>query len=716
VGATVISGSTINDAQTITFTAPSLPSGRSTVTVANRGGSAQTSWVVESVPLTQLLPGYITTVVGGSTYAGEGVIATAAAFEPYGIAVDAIGNVFIADQANRKIRRVDRRTGILTSVAGNGQAGDSGDKGPAVAASFSYPIGVAFDPSGNLLIADFSIRRVDAVTGIITRVVGGSYGFCGDGGNALDACFDYITGFTVDAEGNFFITDRFNNRVRRVDAKTNVITTVAGNGQAGFSGDNGNAIAASLREPFGVAVDDSRKLLYIADAANDRIRKVDLVTNIMTTVAGGGTVPSGVGDNLPATSATLSFPNGLALDAAGNLLISDRGHRRVRKLDVASGIITTVAGSDAGGSAGDGGLATAASLNDTFGVAVDAAGNILITDFSAFVVRKVDPATRIITTFAGNRQGNVLDDNGPATAATLRGPAGVTVDAAGNLFIPDRQRIRRVDASTGNINTIAGGGHPETGIGDDGPATNADLSNPNGRVGLDESGNLYIADRYNYRVRKIDIRTNIITTLAGNGRPESSGDGGRAADAGVLPEDVAVDRRGNLYFAENDTHSIRKVNLVTGLITTVARGLGSYLRIAVDSAGNLFIADTDNGQIRRVDGTTQAMTTVAGGGSSYVENGFATSVSLYPIAVDVDAVGNLFIVDCCYPSRIRRVAASTGRITTVAGADSLDLGDNGPATAASFSFPHGVTVDSRGNLFIADSANDRIRAVRGPIP
>lgn len=715
VGGTVISGAKISDAQTIAFTAPPLPSGRSTLTVSNRGGLAQTSWVVDAIPLSQLQAGYITTVIGGSTYAGEGALATAASIEPYGIAVDANGNIFIADQANRKVRRVDRRTGTLTTVAGTGQAGRSGDGGLAVAATFSYPIGLVFDSAGNLLIADFSIRKVDAATGIITRVVGGSYGFCGDGGNALDACFDYIVGFTIDAEGNLFLADRFNQRVRRVDARTNIVTTIAGDGQERFSGDNGNALAASLNNPSAVAVDGSRKVLYIADAGNDRVRRMDLVTGIMTTAAGGGAVTSGFGDNGPATSATLSYPNGLTLDSAGNLLISDRGHRRIRKLDVATGIITTVAGSDAG-SAGDGGLATAASLNDTFGVAVDAAGNVLLTDFSAYVVRQVHSTTGIITAIAGNRQGMVLDDNGPATAATLRGPRDVTVDAAGNLFVLDRNRLRRVDAGTGIITTIAGGGQSPTGIGDGGPAANALLGGPRGGVGLDEAGNLYIADTYNYRVRKVDVRTGVITTVAGNGRPESSGDGGLAIDAGVFPDDIAVDRRGNLYFPEEGTRSIRKVDLSTGLITTVARGLGPALRIAVDSAGNVFVADTDNRLIRRVDAATQAMSIVAGGGSLYSEDGFAMAVSLLPISVDVDAAGNLFIVDYGYPYGIRRLLSATGRISTVSANDTLELGDGGPARAAGLLYPAGVTIDSHGNVFIADAGNDRIRAIRAPVP
>jgi sugar lactone lactonase YvrE len=714
-----ISNPTIVDTQTITFIAPALPSGRGTLTVQNRGGLAQKALLVDAVPLNLLPVGFITTVAGGSTFAGEGAPARTVPIDPLGIAVDANGNMFIADGANRRVRRVDGRTGIITTVAGNGQGGRSGDNGSAIAARLGTPNAVAFDPAGNLLISASGIRRVDAITGIITTVVGGEYGYCGDGGNALDACLTYVTGITVDGEGNLFIADAFDHRIRRVDGRTNIITTIAGNGRMGLSGDTGDAKAASLNTPLAVAVDDLRKLLYIADAHNDVIRKVDLATNIITTVVGG-----------------LDYPSGLAVDAAGNLLISDGGHRQVRKFDIATGIIATVAGSGSAGSDGDGGPATAASLADPRGLAVDAAGNILIADAGAFVVRRVDATSQIITTLAGNRQRVVLDDDVPATAATLGEPAGVTVDAGGNLLIndPANRRIRRVDATTGIIKTIAGGGRPETGIGDGAPATNALLSGAGGRVGLDVEGNIYIADRYHYRVRKIDIRTGIITTVAGNGQFESSGDGGPATAAGVLPDDVALDRQGNLYIAETETRRVRKVILSSGVITTVAGGglstpglgdngpatravLGSEFRIAAHPFGNLFIADTDNGRVRKVDFITQYIDTVAGGGSLYGENLPATSVGLLPVAVDVDAAGNLFIADFGYPLSIRKVSAATGLIRIVAGADRFpELGDNGPAIAAFLFYPYGVAVDAHGNLFIADTGNQRIRAVRGPIP
>jgi sugar lactone lactonase YvrE len=642
---------------------------------------------------------------------------------PASVAVDANGNVFIVDGLNAKLRRVDSRTGILTTTAGDGTGISSGDNGPAVAAGISaYATGVTFDPAGNLLITDGGIRRIDARTGIIKTIVGSEYGFCGDGGDALHACFDYITGFTADAAGNLFIADRYNHRVRRVDAKSNIITTVAGNGTGAFSGDNSDARAASLNEPFGVIVDDTRKLLYIADSGNSRVRKVDLTTGVISTFAGGGSNDNG--DGGPATAATV-FPNALALDAAGNVFISDRGHSQIRKVDVTSGIITTVAGSGAIGSDGDGGLATAASLSDPFGIAIDGAGNLLIADFYRYVVRRVDAVTQIITTLAGNRQDEIAEEGIPATAATLHIPTGVALDASGNLYVASNFRIRRVDVATRNIQTIAGGSRPPDGVGDGGPATKAEIQPGIGRVAVDTQGNVYIADRYGYRVRKIQSGTNVITTIAGNGQAQSSGDGGAATAAGVQPDSLAVDQQGNLYIGESDNpdghYVIRKMNLSSGLITTVVSGLGAKFRFVVDLVGNIYVADRANTRVSRIDAATQIMTTVAGSPSAdtYAENQPATSVSIAPVAVDVDAGGNLYILDYSYPFAIRRVDAGTGIIRTVTAFSTVDdpgLGDNGPASAAHVRYPNDVTVDSHGNIFIADTENSRVRAIRGPIP
>jgi sugar lactone lactonase YvrE len=500
--------------------------------------------------------GTITTAAGGGCCGGDGGPATSTHLsEPVGVAVDAAGNLFIAERASARIRMVDP-AGTITTVAGTGSAGLSGDGGAAISAQLSYPSGVAVDAAGNLFIADMwnqRIRKVDPA-GTITTVAGGGSDGLGDGGSAMSAQLSYPSGVAVDAAGNLFIADTENHRIREVDA-AGTITTVAGNGSVGFSGDGGPAISASLflhedcgmyctyRPNAGVAVDAAGNL-FIADAVNDRIRKVDTAGTI-TTVAGNG-LAGFSGDGGPAISAQLSDPSGVAVDATGNLFIAE-GNRRIRKVDPA-GTITTVVGS-----------ATSVWLTAS-GVAADAAGNLFIADAKNQRIREVDTAGTI-TTVAGTGSAGFSGDGGPATRAQLSYPSGVAVDAAGNLFIAERDnaRIRKVDPA-GTITTVAGGG--SDGLGDGGPAVSAQLSDPSG-VAVDAPGNLFIADAWNQRIRKVDT-AGTITTVAGTGSAGFSGDGGPAISAQLYyPYGVAVDAAGNLFIADTWNQRIRMVEAST---------------------------------------------------------------------------------------------------------------------------------------------------------
>ncbi|HXN22335.1 MAG TPA: hypothetical protein VOA41_06285 [Candidatus Dormibacteraeota bacterium] len=615
---------------------------------------------------------------GLSSSLGDGGQATAAGLAvPSSVALDSSGTIFFADIFNHRIRRVDVATGIITTVAGNGGNDFSGDGGAATSASLNYPRSVAVDASNNLYIADTTnsrIRRVDAATGIITTVAGnGTPDFSGDGVPATAASLNYPTGVVVDTARNLYIADFRNHRIRRVDAATGIITTVAGNGAQSFSGDGGPATSASLNGPQGVAVDGSGNL-YIADTDNYRIRRVDMATRIITTVAGGGIDGDRCGDGGPATDAKLYLPTVVGLDTSGNLSIADTDANRICRVEATTGIITAVAGNGTPGFSGDGGPATNASLSLAIpslvsGVALNASGNLFIADPGNHRVRRLDAATGIITTVAGNGEGSFSGDGGPATGAGLAGPSGVSVDASGNLFIADSfdHRIRRVDAATGVITTVAGNGTPGF-SGDGGAATAASFYEPSG-VAVDASGNLYIADIYNSRIRRVDAATGIITTVAGNGFFFFSGDGGPATSA-------SLDR---------------------------PRG------VAVDGSGNLYIADTNNYRIRRVDAATGIITTVAGGGTGG-DGGPATSASIAAAGVAVDSSGNLFISG----DNIRRVDAATGIITTVAGSGTYGFsGDGGPATSASLSGNTSVALDASGNkLYIGDLANFRIRLVQ----
>jgi sugar lactone lactonase YvrE len=337
---------------------------------------------------------------------------------------------------------------------------------------------------------------------VITTVAGDGPGYSGDGGPATSAQLNTPVAVAVDAAGNIYIADSANNRIRKV-SPGGIISTVAGNGIQGFAGDGGLATSAELAMPSGVAVDGAGNI-YIADSANWRIRKVS-PSGVITTVAGGGGSAfwfggGAPGDGGPATSATLSNPQGVAVDAAGNLYIADSQDYAIRMVNV-SGTINTVAGNGSPGSSGDGGPATSAQIGYVAGLTVDAGGNIYIGDHDNNRVRKITP-NGIITTVAGNGSNGFSGDGGPATDAQFSGPQGVSVDRVGNLYLGDwgNQRIRKVTPS-GTVTTVAGNGTPGF-AGDGGPATNAELAGPVG-VAVDASGNVYIADFGNNRIRKI---------------------------------------------------------------------------------------------------------------------------------------------------------------------------------------------------------------------
>ncbi|MEV5237947.1 RICIN domain-containing protein [Streptomyces cinnamoneus] len=330
------------------------------------------------------------------------------------------------------------------------------------------------------------------------------------------------------------------------------ISTVAGTGTAGSKGDNEPAVSAQLNRPYGVAADSAGNL-YISDYSGHRVRKVTTDGKI-STVAGTGTAGPG-GDGGPAVSAQLNCPREVAVDSAGNLYIVDAGNHRVRKV-AADGKISTVAGRGAANFGGDGGPATAAWLNLPTGVAVDSAGNLYISDYSNNRVRKV-AADGKISTVAGTGAANFGGDGGPATAAWLKSPHGLAVDGAGALYIADygNNRVRKV-AADGKISTVAGTGAANS-SGDGGPATSAQL-NPVGVV-VDSAGNLYISDYSNNRVRKVAVDGKI-STVAGTGAANFGGDGGPAASAQLnRPFELAVDCVDTLYIADHANDRVRKV-------------------------------------------------------------------------------------------------------------------------------------------------------------
>jgi sugar lactone lactonase YvrE len=582
---------------------------------------------------------------------------------------------------------------------------------PGVGYALEDPNGVATDAFGNTYISSSynCIFRLDANRNL-SRVAGNCRGgFSGDGGNALNAELNNPQGIALDAAGNLYIADQGNQRIRLV-TPSGIISTFAGNGKAGYSGDDVPAIGTELNNPQGVVVDPSGNV-YIADSGNYRIRLVNLAGTI-TTFAGTG-APGSLGDGSPAALATFTSPTSLTLDSKGDLYITDTGANVVRMVNP-SGTIVHIAGTGSPAFSGDGQLAVSAALNDPQGLALDAAGNLYIADRGNYRVRVVEVGGTI-TTYAGNGVFGYSGDNGQATSAELLSPFGVATDYSGDLYIADQIGVVRMVNSTGTITTVAGNASASLPFsGDGGPAALAELATPWG-IAFDSSTppNMYVADYKNNRVRKITpagaiTQAGVITTFAGNGIAGDSGNGEAATSASVTTATLAVDSLGNVYLA--DTGVVRKVD-TTGTISTVAGTgvVGDYLPgLAVDSQQNIYIADWTNQVVRKVTAATGDISTFAGTGSAgYSGDGnAATSAMLqYPAGLALDKNGNLYIADngnCV----VRMV--SKGTISTVAGNGTCgSAGDSGPATAAQAEItnPWGVVVDGNGNLYIATQGN-----------
>ena len=664
---------------------------------------------------TNLYEPTITTLVGGGV--GDNRPATNASLNfPFAVTIDSSGNLFVADYNNNRIRKVDSN-GVITAVAGMGTAGFSGDGGPAVNARLDLNDrngfvvlrgGISFGPDGSLFIVDTGnqrVRRVDT-NGIITTFAGnGSQGASGDGGPATNATFEFPGGVLADKYGNVFIADIQNGKIREVDTN-GIITTIAGTGQRGYSNDGGPATNAALYFPTGLAMDAAGDLL-VADTDNNRIRMID-TNGIITTVAGNGAYGY-AGEGGLATNASLCQPIGVAVDLSGRILIADSGTNRVRAVDPATGIIKLLAGKGTNNFYGDGGFATNANLNYPTALTVDRTGKVYIADAKNYRIRFIDNAG-IIRTFAGNGKAAYCGDYDYATNASLSGPINAVVDQFGDIFVADTGNsvVREVDTN-GIITTVAGNGIYGY-SGDHGSAINAKLMSPYA-VAVDTAGNLYIADHDNNRIRKVDS-SGVITTIAGTGVYGAQGDGGYATNATIAyPTGVTADSSGDVIFADYGGNRVREV-YANGYISNLVSGLNIPYGVTLDPVGNLFIAEW-NGQRIWKRSTNGTLTIVAGNGAfGYIGDGMAATNSRLqdPVAVAPDAIGNFYIADNLN-YRIRQVDTND-IITTLTGTGVQGYsGDGGPAADAMITAPGGVAVDAAGNVYLTDPGNQRIRKV-----
>jgi sugar lactone lactonase YvrE len=560
--------------------------------------------------------GHISTFAGNGQKEGftPGLPATATAIEsPSDVAVGRDGTVYIAESVNGRVLAVDT-DGIVRVVAGSGTLGFSGDGGPALAAQLNYPDAIDIGPTGDLYITDtgnYRIRRVDSA-GIITTFAGnGSFGFDGDGGPATSATIGYPTGLDVDESGDVFISFNY-NRVRRVDS-SGTITTVAGTGLAGFNGD-GPASSTSLNSPNGLATKDG--VVYLADLGNNRIRKIT-PDGALVTVAGNGDCCF-LGDGLIATEAALAAGDAMVAPD-GALLIADKGHQRVRRVDPVTRRITTIAGNGDWGRSGEGGPATAAQVGDPTDVEAGPDGSIYIASSTTHRILKVSPEG-VLSRVAGIGIDGKAGDGGPAIAAQLKYPWGIDLDDAGNLYIADtgNGRIRKVDAN-GIITTLAGGLFKVSPVPDDGlPASVAAINQPFD-VEVGPSGDVYVTDVGNDRIVRIhddpaDVLPPVLKVVAGTGTEGSGGDGGPALEATLRdPSGLAFDPDGDLYFADSMNQRIRVITTEGDIYSVAGTGAFSYRGdggphsgasfktpggISFTPWGDLLVTDQGSGRIR----------------------------------------------------------------------------------------------------------------------
>ena len=641
------------------------------------------------------LPGQqytITTVAGG----GSPPIAVPAASVrlpvSFGVAVNNnTGEVFFG--SGDSVMKVDR-SGILTRVAGTGRFGFSDDGGPADRAMLEWPVGLAIDNAGNLYIAENAAHRIRRVTrgGVISTMAGtGRAGYSGDGGQAVGAQLNWPTGLAMDASGNLLIADAANHAVRKV-SPDGIITTAA----TGLDGVDAIAADASGNlyiADYIVSTDDCGDTLY-----SGRVLKVNS-TGAADTILADGAQP-------------LSRPRGIAVDSLGNVYVADSLLSHVLKI-APSGVVTTAIKGVPGG------------------VAVDNTGNLYVTETSGGRIERISLQGDANNVIGGDTPGNYWGDGGKAIDSGLSTPVGLAIDPAGNLYIADygNSRVRKVTLD-GSITTVAGNGtlgHS----GDGGPAASAQLKGPAG-LALDTSGNLYIADQLDNSVRMVSP-DGTITTVAGRGDANPPlGDGGPAKKAALAaPLAVAVDTAGNLYIADTEFFLIRKV-APSGIISTIA-GRNYYYQdgpipislptgLAVDAAGNLDIAMLNTiGQLSPGGVLTTIAGNADGGIGSAGDGGPATKATIFgAFGLARDDAGNLFVAGgdiagfSSYGGGYIRKIAPNGIINTIAGNGTAGYsGDGGSATAASFSSgTAGLAVAPDGTVYVADLYNNVVRALR----
>ncbi len=679
----VLSNVTTRDTGSIAVRTPVLTPGLKTLTVLNRGGIDQVALGVPAPPLDTLPAGYITTVAGGSDFTGDGGLALEANLrEPLDITVDPAGNLIIADTLLHRVRRIDAQTGVITTVLGTGrQEFSPAEGGLAITTSISNPRCVVSDLSGNFYVClPGLLIRVDADSGLVRRIAGGETAFGGDGGPAREAVIS-PQDRVIEEDGNLLIADLEAATVRRIDVATGLIDSVVGNGSRESLGDGGPAFQAGI-DPSGL-IFDVQGNLYISDLSNHRIRRVDAVTGLIDTLAGGPGTP-------------LVAPRGLAFEGGGDLFVA--GQNFLYKIDPESGLIKTV--TDNFDDSNDVPLSDFLSQTPS-GLTFDGGGNLYFTEFARDRIRRLDAVSQRVTTIASREAGRVGDGR-LGSEAILVAPIHLDFDRSGNLYIADLSdnHVRRVSGSTGIISTVAGAVKGGAGAIDDGtPALERALTGARGLAVLPD-GQFYVSDQIGIIFFDENQLSFQLARADENLKTPSEADGGPVSEARVEPAALTLDEHQNLYLAEPILNVVRRVDADSKIITTVAgTGQAGYSGdggsaveaqlngpkgVRLDSLGNVFIADSNNFVVRRVDAQTGIITTVAGiqanGGA--VQGLLATETDIgVPENLVFDAENNLYILA---GRRVWRVDGAGG-ISIIAGSSRVGFGADGiPAQAARF--------------------------------
>jgi sugar lactone lactonase YvrE len=722
----LITNTNVVSATEIRFIAPSQNTpGKSTISVLTRGGLAQETLSIVSKPVSMLATGEITTIAGGKKYTGDGGQALQnSIYLTNKTIVDSNNNLYMATSLG--VRRVDAETKIVTTIAGQGNSIENGIL--ATTAKLS-PNSIALDNAGDLYVADGqtnTIRRINMLTNIISTFAGnGSPFFSGDGGPAINAGFESLVDITFDTKGNLLVLEA--TRLRRI-SPDGIISTIAGNGKVGFGGDGALATAASFSFPNSLDVDKDGNI-FVADYGNDRIRQIS-PNGIISTIAGNGKKAkvSQKRDGKSAKNVVLNLPSNIAV-SDGKLFIADFNSpaqiansnvvlATISQVDLKTGLINTKPIK----------LPADQSIRELYTITslrTDGTGNLFFSTLN-FIYR-LNLNTGEATPVAGNSKSNFIGDDALAQRASTGDAFNAVTDSNGNLYVADffNNLVRKIDSS-GIATTIVGKDTSKTtGIGDGAAALNA-IVTPYALT-VTNNGNLLIADvgsaflNTGSRVRQVNLTTGVITTIAGNGSTKNSGDGGSATQAGIsFIYNIATDSQNNIYL-NTEGVGLRKIDAKTGIITTLAKTNSSPgSSLVIDKSDRLLFCDGSSSTINQIDLKTGKTSILVKGKADFSGDGGPLSqAGLGAVtSLAIDQTGNLFILGQILQgadlfSSIRKVDAKTGIITTIAHGKNNDY--TGDGTSASQANVGGLntklTTDTQGNLYIVIS-NEVFNSVR----